>query len=111
MNKEELEKTIENHELWVSSNGREGVKANLRGANLRCANLRGADLSQRVSQFSASKQHVALLIGDNLRIGCKHETLEWWLENGEALGRENEYTEEEIKMYMNFIKMVSDKNE
>ena len=56
---EELNKILKEHQLWLNSNGREGIKAglsamdlsgmnlrhaNLRRANLRYANLRGADL-------------------------------------------------------------------
>lgn len=53
MEKEKLDKILENHKLWL--NGEGGECANLRGADLRyanlynidlrCANLRGVDLS------------------------------------------------------------------
>ena len=42
MNKEKLQKILENHRLWLSGDG--GERANLSDADLDCANLRGADL-------------------------------------------------------------------
>ena len=44
MKKATLDKILENHKLWLKTNGEEGEKADLRGANLRGANLRDADL-------------------------------------------------------------------
>jgi len=41
----DIQKTLENHKLWVLTEGKEGARANLSGANLRGANLRGAYLS------------------------------------------------------------------
>ncbi len=42
MNKQELDKILEQHKLWLSGDG--GGRANLRYANLDGANLRVADL-------------------------------------------------------------------
>ncbi|EGJ5833695.1 pentapeptide repeat-containing protein [Salmonella enterica] len=44
MNPSELAKILELHKVWISSFGKEGSKADLRGANLRGADLRGANL-------------------------------------------------------------------
>jgi uncharacterized protein YjbI with pentapeptide repeats len=46
---EELEASIEQHGLWLESDGVRGTRAdftgvNLQGADLRCADLRGAKL-------------------------------------------------------------------
>lgn len=46
--KEELQETLEQHKMWLSSDGKEGKRANLRfadfhGVNLRFADFRGAD--------------------------------------------------------------------
>ena len=43
--KQELDKIIDNHKLWLSSNGEKGERANLRSANLRSADLSFANLS------------------------------------------------------------------
>ena len=44
MDKKVLDKILDNHELWLRSNGLKGERANLRGADLRGANLESADL-------------------------------------------------------------------
>ena len=49
MNKAKLNKILDNHKLWLKTNGEQGKKAdlsyaNLRSADLRYANLRYADL-------------------------------------------------------------------
>ena len=44
MNKEQLDKILDNHKLWLKTNGAEGERADLRYADLRYANLSGADL-------------------------------------------------------------------
>ena len=44
MEQAKLDKILENHKLWLKTNGEQGERANLRSANLRSANLRSADL-------------------------------------------------------------------
>ncbi len=44
MRQEELDEILLAHKKWLESDGKGGVRADLRGANLRGANLRGADL-------------------------------------------------------------------
>jgi hypothetical protein len=44
MNKKELNKILEQHKLWLESDGEKGERADLRGANLRHADLWNADL-------------------------------------------------------------------
>ena len=46
MQKEELTETLKAHKLWIESDGKEGRRANLTGANLREADLRAADLRE-----------------------------------------------------------------
>ena len=53
MNQKKLNKILDNHKLWLSSNGMEGERANLRYANLSSANLRYADLSSADLDYSA----------------------------------------------------------
>ena len=42
--KQELDKILDNHKLWISSGGKKGERADLRYANLRNANLSYANL-------------------------------------------------------------------
>ena len=43
--KQELDKILDNHKLWLLSGGKKGERADLRSADLRSVNLRSADLS------------------------------------------------------------------
>ena len=42
--KQELDKILDKHKLWLSSNGEKGERADLRSADLRSADLSSADL-------------------------------------------------------------------
>ena len=63
MNQKELDKILENHKLWLKTNGEQGEKANLsysdlRGSDLRDSNLRdsilrGSDLRGSDLDYSA----------------------------------------------------------
>ena len=52
MNKEMLDKILDNHKLWLSSGGLRGERANLERANLRGANLIDANLIDANLDFS-----------------------------------------------------------
>jgi uncharacterized protein YjbI with pentapeptide repeats len=60
----ELHKVLAEHISWLESNGRQGSRANLRGANLRGADLRGANL--RDVNLSGAYLRGADLRGANL---------------------------------------------
>ena len=45
MEQAKLDKILDEHKLWLKTNGQEGKKADLRYANLSYADLRYADLS------------------------------------------------------------------
>jgi uncharacterized protein YjbI with pentapeptide repeats len=59
ISEEELRKTLEDHKMWLESEGIEGSKADLRNVNLAGANLREANLIQ-------ADLREAYLIGANL---------------------------------------------
>ena len=46
MNQKELDKILDNHKLWLRTNGEEGERANLEGANLKEVNLYMANLKE-----------------------------------------------------------------
>ena len=65
MNKKELDKILDQHKLWLSTNGQKGERANLRYADLRYANLSSADL--RSADLSSADLSSADLSSANLR--------------------------------------------
>lgn len=89
MDKNELQKTLEQHQLWLNGNGGERInlqgadlrgidlrKANLRGANLQGVRLRGADLSlANLSHANLNNAdiHNANLYGVNLSHADLHK--------------------------------------
>ena len=60
-----IEDVLQEHKLWLESNGENGVRADLWGADLRGANLRGADL--RGADLWGANLRDADLWGANLR--------------------------------------------
>ena len=65
MTKNELNKIIDNHKLWLKTNGEQGERADLRNANLRNANLSNANLSN--ANLSNANLSNANLSNANLR--------------------------------------------
>ena len=69
MEASELKEILEQHKLWIKTNGAEGKHANLTGANLEGANLEGADLTGTILEKNkAEKQpEVGSVKSENLR--------------------------------------------
>jgi uncharacterized protein YjbI with pentapeptide repeats len=63
--RQELDKIIDNHKLWLSSGGEKGERANLSSANLSSANLSYADL--RSANLSSANLSYANLSYADLR--------------------------------------------
>ena len=125
-----LTKVLKLHTLWLETSTVKGERAhlfeanlseaNLRGAELRRAELRRADLSgAKLSEADLHKvksnvilatfqlnKYSASLIGDMLRIGCKHKTLKEWVKDGKSIGRNEGFTEVEIKNHLTIIKAL-----
>ena len=82
--------------------------ASLRGANLRDADLRDADLWGAVGKFAVGKfgRHQGVAVGGYISIGCERHTFDHWLKNFEKIGESNDYSEQEIAMYGQWIKMA-----
>ncbi len=119
-----LTKILKDHELWLDSNGKEGERADLEGANLTNANLRGANLyrayltdanlsganlddikGKQILTFSAGK-HFAYACDGNIKIGCETMTISEWLDTYEQIGEQEGYTKQQIKDYGAFIKLA-----
>ena len=82
--------------------------ADLRGADLRGADFRGADLRGAVGKFAVGKfgRHQGVAVGGYISIGCERHTFDHWLKNFEKIGESNDYSEQEIAMYGQWIKMA-----
>lgn len=63
-----------------------------------------------VKYFNLGK-HIITVDGDYLNIGCKSYTIDKWLDKGKKIGKENNYTNKEIDIYMNFIKFIKEQRE
>ena len=94
------------------------TRANLREANLTRADLRGADLeganlyNTQVVAFQLGKNFGFAHFGEQyeggslVKIGCHKHSLEYWLEQGEIIGKEEGYTEKEIKLYIGVLNHI-----
>jgi len=87
--------------------------ANLTKANLSKTNLSGADLSQANLTFTSV---YSFTLGKNfgyyfngvVKIGCIELPLEQWLKDYKKIGRENNYTEQDIENYGNMLKFLKE---
>ncbi len=78
--------------------------ADLRGADLRGANLRGADLYGYVLIKGSSYE--LQYVNGVLKIGCEVYSLEYWLIMYDTIGKENDFTDKQIKEYKNYMDMI-----
>ena len=65
MEQAKLDKILENHKLWLKTNGEQGERADLSDADLRYANLRSADL--RYANLRSANLRYANLSSADLR--------------------------------------------
>ena len=72
------------------------------------ADFRGADLRGAVGKFAVGKfgRHQGVAVGGYISIGCERHTFDHWLKNFEKIGESNDYSEQEIAMYGQWIKMA-----
>ena len=82
--------------------------ADLRGANLWDADFRDADFRGAVGKFAVGKfgRHQGVAVGGYISIGCERHTFDHWLKNFEKIGESNDYSEQEMAMYGQWIKMA-----
>ena len=128
----ELKSILDLHNKWLKDiDG--GKCADLEGANLRGADLRGTDLrgaNLLDANLLDANLRDANLVGANIKranyvkiIGSRHElqhckgivfigyikhTIDEWLDQYEQIGKDNNYTEKEIKEYGIYLKMIKD---
>ncbi|OGH07432.1 MAG: hypothetical protein A2W22_03115 [Candidatus Levybacteria bacterium RBG_16_35_11] len=78
-------------------------KADLSKANLSKANLSGASGIFATGYFG---KHHAVAAGGYISIGCERHTYDEWLKDGENIGKNNGYTDDEINLYMAWIRLT-----
>ena len=81
------------------------IDADLRGADLRGANLWGAKGVDLPIISITGTAHSFQYIDCHIAIGCEIHHLEYWLIMYESIGRQYEYTPEQIAEYGRYIKM------
>ena len=126
ISKEELSEILKQHKIWLESEYMMGSRANLSeadlseanlsranlsGANLSGANLSGAYLfeTKGIAVFRYEK-HLALAFNNNkyITIGCKTYKTKNWVMNFEEVGKDEDYSNSQIKMYGQFINMINE---
>jgi len=85
------------------------IGAVLTGADLTGADLTNAVLTEVISNSGIKiycfQKHTAFYLRKNeISIGCEVHSLEYWLNNYRMVGRDNNYTSEQIEKYGSFIK-------
>ena len=94
-------------------------EANLEGAYIYGANLEGANLSganlfetKGIAVFRYEK-HLALAFNNNkyITIGCKQYRTKNWVKNFEKIGKDEDYSNSQIKMYGQFINMINEQSQ
>ena len=84
--------------------------ADLKGANLSYTKLDGANLEGTGVYFLKGPKYNGIynLKDGKLYIGCQVHTLEHWLKNYVAIGKEHRYTDEEIEVYGTWFKSLKE---
>ena len=87
--------------------------ANLSRANLSAADLSGADIAFVTNVWGGyfGKHFVFVWRkGDGciVKIGCLEHPLGEWLENYREIGEHNNYSQEDIEVYGNFLRFIED---
>ena len=87
-------------------------RANLERANLGGANLEWANLGDlKIIQVGGSKHWIVALltpVGCEVRIGCQHHPLAWWLEHYAAIGRTEGYMDAQVAEYERHLRYVAE---
>lgn len=82
---------------WANLSG-----ANLSEADLREANLSGADGSTALGEIlriTGTRHAIWCMDETNVSVGCVRNTLAWWMEHHQAVGRKEGYSDAEAAEY------------
>jgi hypothetical protein len=116
MTEEKIKIILENHRKWLA-NEEDGFKANLCEADLHGANLLGANLC-KANLFEAktdkpliifqANRHFAYCHNGVIKIGCESKTISEWFECFNEIGEREKYSDQEIKLYGDYIKLCAE---
>ena len=80
----DINQIIEQHALWLDTDGKEGSRANLTHANLACANLDSVNLYGASGNLNNLKSvfcdtYPVTYTAEVMQIGCQcHKLEDWW---------------------------------
>ena len=108
ISEQELKNILDKHGKWlIKENG--GERADLSYADLSSADLSSANLSYADLMIFQFQRHQAFYsLDDNLRIGCLYLPLDEWVNKFEEIGKREQYSDLQIKVYGSFIKMCAE---
>jgi hypothetical protein len=69
--------------------------------------LRGADLEFTCVVGFQLCRYFGYRYGDRVAIGCEDHSLDYWLSNYKNLGRNNDYTSDEISLVGEFLTLMN----
>jgi NDP-sugar pyrophosphorylase family protein len=56
--------------------------------------------------IEGSKDYNTVCTAEVVNVGCESYPIDFWLENAQSIGKENNYSEEEINEYTNYFKYI-----
>jgi len=56
--------------------------------------------------IEGSKDYITVCTAEVVNVGCESYPIDFWLENAQTIGKKNNYSEEEIKEYINYFKFI-----
>jgi hypothetical protein len=71
----------------------------------------GDDAKPIIIYIRGSKHPVSYWGADSISIGCQHHSTDQWVKHGKAIGRANDYTEEQISEYLGYIELIKAKHD
>jgi len=84
----------------------EGV--DLEGAYFEGANFEGVKGAVLPSIFICGTKHNFFYMNGKIRIGCEEHPVKYWLENYKSIGKINNYSDDQVNEYYQYIKFCID---
>ena len=89
----------------MSLSGVDLKDADISGANFHGCDFRGAGLNGvPLMRFQYQRDEAHYQFDGMIRVACEYYSVDHWVENYQAIGEANQYTDEQIEMYGEFFK-------